>query len=137
MILHDALLLLKDRVADKAVGGQVFLLDLLLLFLVGGVALEPGQRGDHPEKKEKLGVFLDFGLNENGGKLRIEPRAQPVHNHFPGVLLDFLGVCVVRGERVPVGDKEKAFVLLLELHPVFEGAVKVAQVKAPRRTHPA
>ena len=38
----------------------------------------------------------------------------------------------MRGERVPVGGEVQAFVLLLQLHPVLERAVVVADVHAGR-----
>ena len=40
---------LEERVAEKPVGVEVFLAELLLLVFVGGDALEPGERGEHAE----------------------------------------------------------------------------------------
>ena len=37
---------------------------------------------------------------------------------------------------MPVGNEEVAIVPMLELNPVLEGAVKVAEMKAPRGAHP-
>ena len=39
------------------------------------------------------------------------------------------------GERVPVGGEVQAFVLLLQLHPVLERAVVVADVHPAGRAH--
>ena len=45
------------------------------------------------------------------------------------------GVGVVGGERVPVHDREEAVVLVLQAHPVVEGAGQVAEVQRPRGPH--
>ena len=50
---------------------------------------------------------------------------------------DLARVGVIRSEGVPVGDKEEAVVLVLELHPVVQGAQVIAQVQAARGPHPA
>jgi hypothetical protein len=40
---------LQDRIAQESIGPKVFLIELLLLFLVGWISLEPGKRGNHRE----------------------------------------------------------------------------------------
>ena len=45
------------------------------------------------------------------------------------------GVFVVRGQRVPVGDEEQARVLVLQLHPVLQRAVVVAEVQRAGGAH--
>jgi hypothetical protein len=39
------------------------------------------------------------------------------------------------GQRMPVGSEEKALILVLQLDPVFQYAVIMAQVQATSRTH--
>lgn len=41
----------------------------------------------------------------------------------------------MRGERMPVSHEEKAFVLVLELDPVLQYAVIVAEMQAARGAH--
>ena len=50
---------------------------------------------------------------------------------------DAAGVGVVGGERVDVGDEEVAVVVLLQVHPVFEGAHVVAEVESAGGPHAA
>jgi len=45
------------------------------------------------------------------------------------------GVLVARGQRVPVSDEEKALELVLQLHPVAQGAVVVAQMQRAGGAH--
>ena len=40
------------------------------------------------------------------------------------------------GERVPVGDEEQARMLVLQLHPVLQHAVVVAEMQCAGRAHP-
>ena len=48
----------------------------------------------------------------------IEARGQPVDHDLADVVLDLRRVLVAGGQRVPVGDEEKAVVLVLQLDPV-------------------
>jgi hypothetical protein len=41
----------------------------------------------------------------------------------------------MRGERVPVGYKKKTFVFVLELDPVFQNAMVMAEMQATRGAH--
>jgi hypothetical protein len=41
----------------------------------------------------------------------------------------------MRGQRMPVGHEEQAFVLVLQPDPVLEHAVVVAKMKAPGGAH--
>src|SRR5262245_65998763 len=45
------------------------------------------------------------------------------------------GVLVAGGEHVPVGDEEEALVLILQLDPVTQRAMPVAEVQRAGRTH--
>jgi len=127
---------LEHRIAKKAIGGEVLGIELLLLILVGGVAFEPRQRGDHPQEKIELGVFLDVRLDEKGGVFRVKPDRQPVQHHIPGILLDVSGRRIIGGQGMPVSHKKKAFVLVLQLDPVVERPMQVAQMQPARRPHP-
>ena len=73
--------------------------------------------------KPMLGVLDDVGLKEDRGGCGIDAGRQPVDHHLAGVPLDIARVLVVRGQRVPVGDEEKAVVLELKLNPVIKHAV--------------
>ena len=50
-------------------------------------------------------------------------------------VVSWLGVGVVAGQRVPVGDEVEAVVLVLQRHPVAEGADEVAEVQPSGRPH--
>ena len=63
------------------------------------------------------------------------PQASQSTNMSHTVCLDDRGILVVRGERVPVGGEEEARVLVLQLHPVLERAVVVAEVHRARGAH--
>ena len=49
--------------------------------------------------------------------------------------LDFAGIVVVRGQRMPVGNEKVALVLMLQLHPVLQDTVIVTEVQTPGWTH--
>ncbi|MNT80341.1 hypothetical protein D3C72_2197850 [compost metagenome] len=83
----------------------------------------------------QLGVLWHLGLDEDGGLFRIDARGQPIDHHFPDRLLDDGDFVVVGGQRVPVGDHEVAVVAGLQLDPVLDHAVVVAQMQAARRAH--
>ena len=65
----------------------------------------------------------------------VQSRSEPVDQHIADVLLQARGVLVAGRERVPVGDEEVALVLVLQLDPVAQRAVIVAQVQRARGTH--
>ena len=39
------------------------------------------------------------------------------------------------GQRVPVGDEEETLILVLQLYPVIEYPVHMAEMQAPRGPH--
>ena len=127
---------LQQRVAEEAVGREVLLLQLLLLVLVGRHALEPAERRDHRQQQVQLGVLGHPRLDEQRRHGRIEPGGQPVDDHLPGVVLELAGVVVAGRERVVVRDEEVAVVLVLQLGPVLERAVVIAEVQGTGRPHP-
>jgi len=126
---------LQQRVAKEAVGRKVFLGQLFLLILVGRHPFQPAQRRHHRQQQMQLGVFDHLRLDEQGRFGRINAGRQPVDDHFPGRLLDAERIVVMRGQRVPVGNKEQAFVFMLQPDPVFQDAVVVAKVQAAGGAH--
>ena len=70
-------------------------------------------------QKVKFSVLRHPRLNEDGGGARVHPCRQPIDDRIPGVLLDVIGVFVVRGEGMPIGDEEEALIFVLETHPIL------------------
>ena len=122
-------------VAEEACVAQVLVGDLLLLFLVGGVAFQPGDGGDHGEQQAQLGVFLDRALAEDDALFGIQPGGHPVLDHLFHVGGDVGGVGIIAGQGVPVGHEEIGFLGVLEFHPVLEDAEVVTQMERPGGTH--
>jgi len=63
--------------ADKpqeAVIVNLFALKLAKLLFKGGAALQPGNRRDHRQEQEELGMLLYLGLAKEDGPLRIQAR---------------------------------------------------------------
>ena len=67
----------------------------------------------------------------------IETCGQIIDHDLQRVLLDVSRVGVIRGKRVPVGDKEKAVVIVLQAHPVAQSTDIVSQVHFAGRAHAA
>src|SRR5439155_8738530 len=57
--------------------------------------------------------------------------------HIERVGFNLWRVGVIGGQRVPVGDKEKALILILHAHPVVERADKISQVQLASGAHSA
>jgi hypothetical protein len=76
----------------------------------------------------KLRVLRYPRLNKDGGGTRVNPRREPIDHRVPGVLLNVVGVFVVRGEGMPISDEEEALVLVLETHPIFQHPMIVPKV---------
>ena len=113
----------------------VVLGEVLLLFLVGGVALHPGNRRDHGEQEGKLSVLLEIGLAEDGALFGIEAGTDPVLDHLDGVFPERLGSVEIRGERVPVSHEEEGSQLVLEVHPVLEDAEIMSEMEGTGGAH--
>ncbi len=84
----------------------------------------------------QLRVLGHPGLHEDDGGARVDTRSEPVDHHVEGVLLDVAGILVAGRQRVPVRHEEEAFVAVLQLEPVPDDAVIMAQVQPAGRTHP-
>src|SRR5215475_6444350 len=76
-------------------------------------------------------------LNKHGAALGIKASCEPIEQHLNRVLLYLRGVRVVRRERMPVSNKEKALILVLHAHPVLQRPDVIAEVQLARRTHAA
>ena len=126
---------LQQRIAEEAVGGEVLFLQLLLLVLVRRHALEPAERRDHRQQQMQLRVLRHVGLHEQRRDARVQAGGQIVDQHLPDVFLQLRGVLVAGGQHVPVGDEEEALVLVLQLDPVAQRAVVVAEVQRARGAH--
>ena len=126
---------LQQRIAEKAVGRQILVRQLFLLVLVGRHTLQPAQRRHHRQQQVQFGVLGYLGLDEDGRLRGIDTRRQPVDDHLVSVVGDGARLVVGRGQRMPVGDEEQAGIFMLELDPVGEHAVVVAEVEAPGGAH--
>ena len=80
-------------------------------------------------------MFRHAGLDKQLGRTRIDPHGQPVDDIPPDALGNDARVFIVRGQGMPVGDKEKTFIFILQLEPVFQDPVVMPQMKLPRRAH--
>ena len=78
---------LQQRIAEKAVGAQIFFRDVLALLFVGRYALQPAQRRDHRKQQVQFGVLRHMRLDEHGAAFGIESRGQPVEQHIERILL--------------------------------------------------
>jgi hypothetical protein len=83
----------------------------------------------------QLGVFGHLRLHEQRGDTRIEAGGQPVDHDFVHRLGQAGGVLVTGGQRVPVGNKEVALVLILQLDPVAKCAVVIPQMQRSGGAH--
>ena len=122
-------------IAEEAVVAEILVGDLLLLFLVGGAAFEPAERGDHGKQQMKFRGFLDVGLAINGAVFGVETGGKPVDDHVVDELRKLGSIGVVAGQSMPVGHEEEGLVGLLHFDPVLEGAEIVTDVKRPGGPH--
>ena len=67
----------------------------------------------------QFSMFGHSGLNEQRGTCRINARSQPINDHVPYILFNDLRRIVMRGERMPIGNKEQALKFLLHFNPIF------------------
>ena len=110
----------QDRIAQKREGVEILVLDVFDLFLVGGIAVEPAQGGDHGKRPAELRMLRDVRLNEDGALLGIEPDRKPVQQGIVAIARGICGVGVIGRQRVPVGYKVIALVIVLKPNPVAQ-----------------
>ena len=130
----------QDRIAEKAVCGQVLVGEIFLHLLVAGHALEPAERRNHAEIQWQFEMLLHLALHKDRRSLQDRARRQESRALTSSVLgSDARRVRVVSRQRVQVGDEEVALVLaaVLQLHPVGERAHVVAQVELAGGAHAA
>jgi hypothetical protein len=82
-------------------------------------------------------MLLHLGLQEEHGLVGMQPCRDEVRHSVERRLLDPRRVGVVGGQRMPVGDEVVTAILILQLHPVADGAEVVAKVDAARRSKAA
>src|SRR5262249_51773216 len=130
---------LQNGITEKAVGVEVFVLDLLELLLVRGNPFEPPEGGDHGEEQMQFRVLRHQRLQKNGGLGRVEARGQKIDRDLQRVLSDSGGIRIIRRQRVPVHHAKKAIVsrIRLQPHPVLQRAEIVPDVQPPCRSHAA
>src|SRR5688572_12559022 len=75
-------------------------------------------------------------LYEHGRGGGIEPGREPVDDDVPDVVFELARVFVAGRQRVDVRDEEVALVLVLQLRPVLERSVIVAQMQRAGGAHP-
>jgi len=109
--------------------------EFLDLVFVGGDPLQPAKRGAHREQQVQFGMLHNPRLNKESGLAGVDSSSEPVDDQLPGVVGDRLGLVILGGEGVPVGNKEEARVFVLEFDPVFEDTMIVAKVQSARRAH--
>src|SRR5215472_13887993 len=76
-------------------------------------------------------MFLDVGLAKQYGTSRVEPDAQPIHDHLQSALLDSLWRCIVCCQRMPVRHEKVTAKLLLKSQPIFQRPMEVARWSRP------
>ena len=67
-------------------------------------------------------------LYEHGRYARVQASGQPIDDHLMNQLLQIRGVVIARGQRMPVCYEEIAFVLVLQIDPIAQRTVVIAQV---------
>ena len=83
----------------------------------------------------QFGMLRHARLDEQRRLRRIDTRRQPVDHHVPHAFFDHLRRIVMRGQRMPVRHEKQALVFVLQLHPVFQHAVIMAQMQSAGWTH--
>ena len=130
---------LQHRVAHQAVIDRLLgLVHLPHLFLKGGHAHQPAQGRDHAEEGVQGHDLGDVGLDEDEAPFRIDAGGQPVEDHVVYVRPDDLGVAagLHGGQGMHVHGAIDAVIVLLQVHPVLQGAHVIAQVQQPGGPHP-
>ena len=126
-------------IAQKGVGAQVLVLDVVDLLLIRGVAVEPAQGGDHPQGQGQFRVLRHVRLDKDRALLRVQPHRQPVQQGRVAVLPRLRRFSVIGHQGVPVCQTVKAIVLLvlLQFDKITQRPGHVSQVQRPRGPHRA
>ena len=66
-------------------------------------------------------MFLNLGLNKKGGFFRINADTEPVAEDTAGAVLDNYRILEFAGQRVPVGGKKEAFIIVLQFEASWSG----------------
>src|SRR5690625_594790 len=74
-------------------------------------------------------------LQEDSGLRRVDTAGQPVNDQLPDAIRKHRALIVVGGQRMPVSNEEKAFMLLLQFDPILQHAMVMPQVQTTGRTH--
>src|SRR5579863_8135772 len=85
----------------------------------------------------QFGMLRYMRLNKHCAARRIKSGGEPVNSDVERILFDPRSVAVVGGERVPIGNKEETFVLILHPDPIVERADKITQVQLSGGAHTA
>jgi hypothetical protein len=67
----------------------------------------------------QLRVSHHLRLDEQGRRSRIHTGSEPINDHVGDRLINASCVLVMGGECMPISNKEKALILMLELNPIF------------------
>ncbi|MNC56797.1 hypothetical protein D3C75_1064170 [compost metagenome] len=86
-------------------------------------------RHQHGEKHGQFGNFRHHGLDKNCGFAGINPRRQIIQRHLLKRASDKLRPFKMRGQRLNIRKHHKAFMLLLQHHPVFQASGVMAQMQ--------
>ena len=83
----------------------------------------------------QFGVLRYPRLNKQGRTARVYTCRQPVNDQVHAALRDDRWIFVVRGQGVPIGNKVKALVTVLQFDPVFENTVVMPEMQQTGRPH--
>ena len=76
----------------------------------------------------QLGMLRHTALHKYRGGIGIDTGREPVHHRVVSVLLDVFRLFVLGGQGVIIRDEKETFVFVLQLNPVFQYAMQVAEV---------
>ena len=114
-LVHDDVRRLENRVAEETERREIFLDEFLSHLLIGRIPFEPCEGGDHGEKQEEFGMFLDRGLDEEGALCRLQAGRKPVDDHVDGVRPDSTRCGIVARQRMPIRHEVEALIIGLVL----------------------
>jgi len=101
---------------------------LARLILKGGYAFQLAQVHVHVEEQVQFERFFHVALHIYLGLLRVDAAGKVLGKDYACAALYVFGLRT-GGKRVPIGDEEEAFVLVLHLHETLYRSEIVAQVK--------